>query len=179
MKGLGRRLRSGIIHIHPDEEIIYIHDIDGQVFDTLPYLALEATDWGYVYERHVAQVLTGHGYDVKMSGLEKGFLDGGIDLIAQHPEEGDVYIQCKFMTKGKLSKQRIEWILYNASRYLEKTYTGNMLHFWLVIPSYQQAFVMKTSRQGRITYPVASYFLSKNKLQSRVRLHIVEVEMAR
>lgn len=179
MKGLGRCLRSGIMCVSPQDEMIYIHDADGNELNSLSYLALDVTDWGYVYERHVAQVLASRGYEVSMNGLEKGFLDGGIDLIARHPEEGDVYIQCKFMTKGRLGKQRIEWILYNASRYLEKVCTGRQLHFWLVIPSYQRAFVMKTSRQGRVTYPVASYFLSKNKIQSQVRLHIVEIEMVR
>lgn len=179
MKGLGRRLRSGVICINPQDEMIYIHDANGNVIDTLSYLTLDVTDWGYVYERHVAQVLASRGYEVSMNGLEKGFLDGGIDLIARHPEDGTVYIQCKFMTKGKLGKQRIEWILYNASRYLESVYKGRLLHFWLVIPSYQQAFVMKVSQQGRVTFPVASYFLSKNKMQSQVRVHIVEIEMMR
>lgn len=176
MKGLGRRLRNGTLSIEPDSELIRI--ISDTEEDIIKYSELKGSDWGYVYERHVAQHLVDKGYSVSEHGLAKGFGDGGIDLIAEHSEK-TAYIQCKYTTSSKLGRQKIEWILYKASSYLAKTYRGNQLEFWLVIPSFEAAFSSIKSPLGRHIYPMADYFLSHNNTQSKVRLAIKEIAMNR
>ncbi len=89
-------------------------------------------------------VLEANGFEVEQHGLTKGFMDGGIDIVASKSGQR-VFIQCKHAAVGKLSKQKIEWILYKASAFLTK----------------------------------ASYFLSKNTTQSKVRLEIHEISMQR
>jgi hypothetical protein len=85
MKGLGRRLRSGRMTIDAINKIIQIYSNDSLI-DHLGYDELSASDWGFVYERHVGQFLEDSGYSVEYQGLSKGLLDRGIDLIATKDE---------------------------------------------------------------------------------------------
>ncbi|MEC7690170.1 MAG: restriction endonuclease [Pseudomonadota bacterium] len=176
MKGLGRWLRSGTLTIEPDFARIKI--VSDSQEDFVYFYEMKESDWGFVYEKYVAQVLTNEGYDVLAQGLEKGFCDCGIDLIAKK-SGSSIFIQCKFTAKSKLSHRKIESILYKTSSFLAKIYEGEKLEFWLVVPSLEKAFSSKKSPLGRNTYPVADYFLSKNTLQSKVRLSIREIEMVR
>ncbi|MBV5330265.1 MAG: restriction endonuclease [Chlorobium sp.] len=178
MQGLGKRLRSGVLCIEPESELVSLRSGNGAIIDSIRYSELAVGDWGNIYERHVAQVLTSQGYEVKMHGLEKGFLDGGVDLIAMSAADETAYIQCKYMLVKKINRQMIEGILYKASSYLSKIYTGKRLNFWLVVPSLRDSFSCKKSPLGRELYPMAEYFLSKNEVQSKVRLVIQEIGMA-
>lgn len=179
MQELGKRLRSGELCIEPKSERICLRSESGVIVDCIPYSELAAGDWGYVYERHVAQVLTSRGFEVKLHGLERGFLDGGVDLIANSAIGGNAYIQCKYMLGKKIGRQMIEWILYKASTSMSKAYTGEKMNFWLVVPSIHESFACTRSSLGRELYPMAEYFLSKNGVQSKVRLQIVEIGMER
>jgi Holliday junction resolvase len=178
MKGLGKRLRSGQMLVMPDRRVVEIRSAVGELIDTIAYGELVGTDWGYIYERHVGQYLEENGFEVDLRGLTRGFADGGIDIIASKGGER-VFIQCKHAAVGKLSKQRMEWILYKASAFLNKEYNGKKLTFWLVVPSMQSAFVKAKSKNQKSEYPMASYFLSKNAAQSKVKLEIHEISMQR
>ena len=179
MRGLGRRLRSGQLCIEADLGLISIRSSSGDVVDSLAYSELKASDWGYIYEKHVAQELMSEGYEVEMPGLAKGFRDGGIDLVARNSSSESIYIQCKYAIGRKIGKASIEWILFKASSYLTKHAMDAKVRFWLVVPSMRDAFSMKRSRLERESYPIAQYFLSKNFLQSRVELEIREIAMRR
>jgi hypothetical protein len=175
MKGLGRKLRSGRMAIDATNKVIQIYS-DDDLVNQIRYDELSASDWGFVYERHVGQFLEDSGYLVEYQGLSKGLLDRGIDLIATKDEQ-KIYIQCKHALSSRLSRTKIEWILYNASGFLHSNYDGEKLFFWLVVPSKLSAFARKKSKNGRDIYPVADYFLSKNNFQSKVKLEIHEVDM--
>ncbi|AKH70899.1 putative endonuclease related to Holliday junction resolvase (plasmid) [Spongiibacter sp. IMCC21906] len=174
MKGLGRRLRNGAMFIEADEARIKI--ITDDKVDLIQYSDLKYSDWGYIYEKYIAQSLTDDGYRVIEHGLAKGFNDGGIDLIAEDAERR-VYIQCKYLKLSKISRKNIEIILYTASNYLSKVYEGKRLDFWLVVPSLKDAFSTKKTKSGKETYPVMEYFLAHNNIQSKVRLSIKEIGM--
>ncbi len=162
-----------------EEELVTIRSHDGDVIDSIAYAELAASDWGYIYERHVAQRLAGEGFEIQIPGLEKGFGDGGIDLIAKDSSSEPIYIQCKYSIRKRLSKQNIEWVLFKASSYLTKHAKEQRARFWLVVPSMRESFSMKKSPQGRELFPIAQYFLSKNDYQSKVRLEIREIAMRR
>ncbi len=159
--------------------MVTIRSYNGDVIDSIAYAELASSDWGYIYERHVAQQLTDEGFDVQMRGLEKGFRDGGIDLIARDYSREPIYIQCKYSIGKTLSKRNIEWVLFKASSYLTKHATEEKVRFWLVVPSMRESFSVKKSPQGRDLYPVAQYLLSKNDYQSKARLEIREIAMQR
>ncbi|MCV2884350.1 restriction endonuclease [Aestuariibacter sp. AA17] len=157
-------------------ELIKIGLSDSEL--AIRYADLKPSDWGYIYEKYVSQSLAEDGYTVAEHGLEKGFNDGGIDLIAEKGGES-IFIQCKYAYSSKFSRQKIEWILYKASSYLAKVYTGEKLNFWLVIPSLNKAFSSRKNKSGKKVYPMAEYFLSHNFTQSKVRLCIKEIDMHR
>lgn len=161
MHGLSKRLRNGHVEINTVDKCVEIKASTGSILDKIFYSELKPSDWGTIYEKHVAQWLFKEGYDVELRGLNKGFLDNGIDIIATK-ENQQVYAQCKYTFDGKLSKNHIEWILYKASKILRDNYCGKKLEFWLVVPSKQQAFSMKKSGDRKILYPNAEYFMSKN-----------------
>lgn len=164
--------------VAPNRQVIEMRSAIGEVIDTIAYGELASTDWGYIYERHVGQCLEKNGFEVDPRGLTNGFMDGGIDIVASKGEQR-VFIQCKHAAVGKLSKQKIEWILYKSSAFLDKEYNGEKLTFWLVVPSLQLAFAKARSKNRKSEYPMASYFLSMNAMQSKVKLEIREIDMQR
>ncbi len=178
MKDLRRILLAGKFLLDPSEKVIKITMFEKRNVIRIPYANLKASDWGYVYERYVGMILEEEGYAIKFRGLAKGFLDNGIDIIAKKEGE-DFFIQCKYIMKNKLGKQKIEWLLYKASSFLAKNYKGGKIHFWLVVPSIESAFNSKKDKNGMSYYPWAKYFLSKNYEQSKVILKIKEIEMIR
>jgi len=170
---------NGRLRIEQELQLVSIYSDDGTIVDSIPYCELTPSDWGYVYERHVAQELAANGFEIQMQGLKKGFIDEGIDLVVKSPSNEMIYIQCKYVTQKKISKEKVEWILYKASSHLEKMYSGKKIKFWLIVPSLREAFLMKRSPLGREIYPVAQYFLSKRDIQSKIWLEIHEISMQR
>ena len=76
--GLSRYLKLGRIKINPIDRYIEIGEKDL----IIPYDKISSSDWGQVYEKYVGQILEDEGYEVSYSGLDLGFFDRGIDLIA-------------------------------------------------------------------------------------------------
>lgn len=114
--GIAKLLKSGRIIVNTSEQQVEIPE--SRII--LPYSSISDSEWGQVYERYVGQVLEDEGFNVEYHGLEKGFFDRGIDLIARKDDKLN-FIQCKYVQKP-ISKNRIEWILYKASGILFDTY---------------------------------------------------------
>ena len=113
---IAKILKSGTITLNDKENIIEIENC----LTSLPYKLISRSDCGVIYEKYVGQILENEGYTVQYQGLELGFMDKGIDLIA----ENDVcinFIQCKF-SNNKIGKSKIDWILYKASSKLHEQY---------------------------------------------------------
>lgn len=175
MKGLAKRLRTGVPRLHPNG-IVQILDENSQVRDLLK---LERpSDIGMVYERLVGLHYESRGYEVDYRGLLLGFLDGGMDLVATKKGLPTLYVQCK---TGRLSMQSIEKLLYAADCYFRRVKPTKGSGFVLAIPSLASTFTCKKaiSATGRkiTSYPVASYFLSKNDLGLGIRLSIAELAL--
>src|SRR6187402_553258 len=81
------------------------------------YDNINPIEWGTVYEKYVGQIIQSHGYVVKYN-MSLGFLDGGIDIVAENNNH-KLFIQCKSFEK-QLGKQKIEWILYKAGKTINK-----------------------------------------------------------
>src|SRR5690606_28857040 len=121
--------------------------------------------WGQVYEKYVGQILEDEGYDVVYNGLEKGFLDRGIDLIARKEDKLN-FVQCKYVHQT-ISKSRIEWILYKASGILFDTYRKERkkLYFTLIVNSKDTCFSKRLPKNfklnftetSKIEYPMLQY----------------------
>lgn len=173
-----RLLKSGYLIIDIDNQVIRIIPYNHNSNNIeIQYSNLDDASWGFIYEKHVGQHFEQRGYSVEYNGLNKGFLDGGIDLIAQK-EDRKYYIQCKYT---KLSKSAIENILFKAGNTIFKmSYTKNDV-FALVIPSKEFAFrrirIESNSIIPRYQYPLYDYFLSKNNTQNFIRLEIIEIPM--
>jgi Holliday junction resolvase-like predicted endonuclease len=178
MKGLGKRLRGGILDIDPAAQRLLIRSRAGDVLDSIPYQDLGGPDWGYVYEAFVAQELNDRGYDVQYVGLSAGYTDGGIDLVARRASE-TAFVQCKYMMESKINPQRMERLLYSASSFIQRSLSEEKCQFWLVVPSLERAFSRRKSKNGKSSFPLIEYFLSKNDSQSRVQLLIHEIPMPR
>jgi len=177
MASLSKRLLTGRMFIDVDMQLINIFSSENKVIDTILYADISKSGWGYIYERHVGQVLSDDGYAVEYNGLTKGFHDGGVDLIAKKGNQ-DYLIQCKFKKKSTIGKQKIEWILYKASSLIAKYTESTKPTFCLVVPSIDQSFGQKY-KKGKLTYPIADYFLSINNRQSAVKFEILEIDMIR
>ena len=177
--GINKVLMSGHLQFDNDERRLTIVDSMGCIKHSLKYDEIKASDWGYIYERHVGLYFEAAGYSVSYRGATLGFFDGGIDLVI---EKGPFkqFIQCKYGTSPRLNKQNIEVLLYKASSFLTKEYNGKKLHFGLAIPGISQMFTkrrMKKHLGEKSIFPLADYFLSKNKVQDKVKLEIIEVPM--
>lgn len=179
--GIAKYLKAGRIIINASERQIEISDKK----IILSYDKLDNSDWGYVYEKYVGQILEEEGYDVTYNGLQKGFLDRGVDLIAQKGNQLN-FIQCKY-TRGTISKSRIEWILYKASSILFDNYKklNKKLYFTLVVNKKDDCFSTLIPRNFRLNftettkveYPMLQYFLDHNYVQDKVKLEFREIEM--
>lgn len=120
------------------------------------------------------------GYSIEYVGLTKGFLDGGIDLIARS-EDKSYFIQCKYQMENKLTKAKIENILYKAGNKISKMEYSRHDVFALVVPDKELAFRKTKLKSNSLTtkyeYPMYNYFLSKNNAQNHIRLEILEIPM--
>lgn len=181
--GIANYLRSGRIIINTSKKQIEISN-SGIV---LPYSRISDSEWGLVYEKYVGQVLEAEGYDVEYNGLEKGFLDRGIDLIARRDDKLN-FVQCKFVHRT-ISKNRIEWILYKASGLLYNTYRkeNKKIYFTLIVSNKDQCFSKRVPKNFRlnfteaskIEYPMLQYFLDHNYIQDKIKLEFREIRMTR
>lgn len=174
-------LKAGNLKINPVEQQLEI--ADGQLI--IPYEKLDSSDWGYVYEKYVGQILESKGFKVTYNGFN-GFTDQGIDLIA---EKGNsiTFIQCKYSETKKLSKSHIDKILFKASNRLQKEYEAGRkkLAFALFVHSKEQNFTRKApkgfvnpySSSTNTDYPSLQYFLSHNHTQSKVKVGFREIPM--
>ncbi|UJP65119.1 restriction endonuclease [Mongoliitalea daihaiensis] len=181
--GIAKYLKAGKIQINSNEQQIEI--ADKQLI--LPFDRLKESDWGYVYEKYVGQVLEEEGFLVSYHGLEKGWLDSGLDLIATKDDQ-TYFIQCKY-TRAKITKSRIEWILYKSSRMLLEKYKeqNKKLFFMLVVNNTDENFTRRKPRNfnsnfpetSKVVYPVLQYFLDHKYTQDRVKLVFREIPMIR
>lgn len=181
--GIARHLKSGRIRINTLEKQIEISE-SGII---LPYSGISDSDWGQVYEKYVGQVFEDEGYKVEYNGLEKGFLDRGIDLIARKNESLN-FIQCKYVHQA-ISKSKMEWILYKASSLLYSIYRKEKkkLSFTLVVSSKEKCFSKQFPKgmrfnfteHSKIEYPILQYFLDHNYTQDKVKLEFREILMTR
>jgi hypothetical protein len=179
--GLARYLKLGRIKINSIDRCIVIGDSDV----IIPYDKISPSDWGQVYEKYVGQTLEDEGYEVSYHGLERGFLDRGIDLIVTK-ESGISFIQCKF-TRQLISKSRIEWILYKASNILYERYRhfGKKISFVLIVNSKKdnfstikpKGFHLAFTPVSSVEFPMLQYFLDHNYIQDKVRLECREIRM--
>ncbi len=179
--GLSRYLKLGRIKINPIDRYIEIGEKDL----IIPYDKISSSDWGQVYEKYVGQILEDEGYEVSYSGLDLGFFDRGIDLIAAK-ESNISFVQCKF-TKQIISKSKIEWILFKASNKLYESYCdlNKKISFILIVNSKADNFSRKKSKRFELTftpmtkveYPMLQYFLDHNYIQDKVRLEFREIRM--
>jgi len=181
--GIAKFLKSGRIVVNASDKQIEISDTGM----TMPYDSISDSEWGQVYEKYVGQVLEEEGYDVTYNGLDKGFFDKGVDLIAQKDNQIH-FIQCKF-TRGNISKSRIDWILYKASGILFDTYTKEKkkLYFTLIVSNKDECFSKRLPKNfklnftetSKIDYPMIQYFLDHNHIQDKIKLEFREIEMNR
>lgn len=179
--GIIKYLKKGKIYINIIEKQIEIADST----IILPYEILKPEDWGAVYEKYVGQILESEGFEVKYNGLEKGFNDRGIDLIASRDNEY-FFIQCKFL-KGTISKSKIDRILYNASNLLHEEFKKHKkkLGFILIVNNIETSFSKRKPTNFHLTfsdiekvkYPILQYFLDHNYIQNKITLECREIEM--
>ncbi|MFB9862714.1 restriction endonuclease [Rufibacter immobilis] len=136
---LAKTLKSGRITLNNTANQI---ELDNSHI-TIPYNGISPSDWGQVYEKYVGQILEDEGFNVRYNGLELGFFDKGIDLIAKN-EEYINFIQCKF-TKKRITKSMIDWILFKSSGKLYQYYksSGKRLKFTLIVNDIEANFSKK------------------------------------
>jgi len=181
--GIAKYLKAGAININTIERQIEI----AEKTLILPYDKLKPEDWGYIYEKYVGQKLESEGFYVEYNGLEKGFLDRGIDLIAAKDNQL-FFIQCKY-SKGTISKSKIEWILYKASGILYDKFNeqNRKLVFMLVVNKKAINFSRRKPKNfqlnftdvSKVEFPMLQYFLDHNYVQDKIRLACREIEMIR
>ena len=77
--------------------------------------------YGDDFEREVGNYYEAQGYTVEYRGLELGFKDGGIDLIATKPDEL-ILIQCKYWKKkNSITPNMVKEFYGSCHFYLNKT----------------------------------------------------------
>lgn len=183
IKKLPKLLKTSRLVIDNDDgKIIVYMNTDDKMKKELPFQLIDPVSWGYIYEKYVGQYFESIGYNVNYWGLEKGFNDGGIDIVAEREEE-IYYIQCKHLINRTMGKSYIENILYKAGNTISKQNLSKKTTFALVIPSKEGCFsrerVDTSGIQNKYKYTLAEYFLSKNNTQDYTRLEIIEIPMLR
>lgn len=163
---------------------------DFVILDDYPikFNMISANAWGYIYEKYVGQTLEKEGWEVTYEGLNKGLLDGGIDLIATR-ENKKSYVQCK-LKKGKMGKAHLSQILYKGGNRIFADHSRSekelefQLEFLLVVNSFEQNFRRNNNNfktcftpTEKITYPWLQYFLDHNFIQNKVKLKAREIRM--
>ena len=181
--GITKFLKSGMIRLNSVEKRIEIADLH----NFIAYDSINASEWGYVYEKYVGQILEKEGWKVDYCGLQYGFSDRGIDLIAYKDGVAN-FIQCKYVTSF-ISKNKIEWILYNASRILDEASLKYPKKTWftLIVSDVELSFSKKKkgnfhltfSETSKVEYPILQYFLDHNHIQQKVKLNFREIKMIR
>jgi len=179
--GVSEFLKSGMLRINSVDKVL---ELEG-IAQTIAFDELKSSDWGYVYEKYVGQILESEGYKVTYNGLNLGFYDKGIDLIAKK-DSTITFIQCKYH-KERISKTEIEWILYKASNELFKKWNqeNKRLNFMLVVNCLDDNFSKIIPRglnisilqSSNVKYPLLQYFLYHNNIQDKVKLEIREINM--
>ncbi|HZK07254.1 MAG TPA: restriction endonuclease [Bacteroidales bacterium] len=179
--GIEKFLKSGKIILNNLENKIEIINKP----ETINFCEISPSEWGQVYEKFVGQHLEEEGYKVQYDGLNLGFLDGGIDLIAEN-ENHINFIQCKFF-KNKIGKSQIDWILYKASNKLLKQYKSSdkKLIFTLVVNDVESNFAKKAKTKLKLTFTESlkikyfwlQYFLDHKHIQDKVKLEFKEINM--
>jgi len=71
------------------------------------------------YEKEVGKYYESFGYNIVYNGLEKGYLDEGIDLIATK-EDKTLLIQCKNWKNSLITMKEIYKFLNNCSNFISK-----------------------------------------------------------
>lgn len=176
--GICKLLNSGKLSLNKSLKCI---EITHEKVIAIPYSDIKPTDWGFIYEKYVGQTLEAEQYVVFYEGLSKGFLDRGVDIIAENEKE-KLFIQCKFK-KGRISKNDLEWILYKASKILLEEYSksSKKISFVLVINNTQANFAKRISKNDciykKIEYPLLQHFLNYNNKQDKVRVCVREITM--
>ena len=178
---IAKIIKSGHLYHDAEKKLFYIEPYDKiQENIIIPYAALEANNWGYLYEKFVGQYFEEKGYSVEYVGLTKGFVDGGIDLIARSKDKR-YFIQCKYLMKSKLTKSKIENILYKAGNTISNMDHSRNDTFALVVPDKDLAFskIKKKNNSliAKYEYPLYDYFLTKNHTQEQIRLEVLEIPM--
>lgn len=181
--GIAKFLKSGRIIINSNENKIELLGAEAFIY----YESLNDSDWGFIYEKFVGQTLEDEGYDVDYNGLNAGFLDRGIDLIAYKNGKAN-FIQCKYGNKF-ITKSRIEGILYKASNILKENSERypKKICFILIVNKKEKAFSKRKSKSfklnftdvSKVEYPMLQYFLDHNHIQNKVKLDFREIEMTR
>jgi hypothetical protein len=174
-------LLSGKILINKEDKKIEIKNENRSI----NYDIINSSDFGFIYEKFVGQILEDEGYSVQYNGLKKGLLDRGVDLIATKDEKM-LFIQCKFINQT-ISKNKIDWILYKASNLLYEKYKNEnkKLAFTLVVNNIDMNFSKKIPKNfklnftdiKKIKYPILQYFIDHNHIQNKVFLEVREIKM--
>lgn len=168
-------LKAGDLKINSDLKQLEI--AEGQLI--YPFDKIEGSEWGYVYEKYVGQVLESEGFKVTYNGFN-GFVDGGVDLIA---EKGNsvTFIQCKYSQKKKLGRSQIEHILFKASKKLFKAYTdrSKQLAFALVVHSKESNFRRRPLKDdpNKREFPWLHHFQSQDRKYNGLRVGFREIAM--
>lgn len=181
--GIAKFLKSGRIIINSNENKLELLGTEAFIY----YENLSDSDWGFIYEKFVGQILEDEGYKVEYNGLNAGVFDKGIDLVAY--KNGQVnFIQCKYV-KTFLTKSRIEWILYRASKILKENSERypKKICFMLIVNKKEKAFSKRKLKSfklnftdvSKVEYPMLQYFLDHNHIQHKVKLDFREIEMTR
>ena len=119
-------------------------------------------------------------------GIAKYLKVGRININPASKDDQLYFIQCKF-TKGIISRSRIEWILYKASKMLYEKYKkyNQKLIFMLIVNKKEANFSQRKPKDFRLNfsditkveYPMLQYFLDHNHVQDKVKLECREIEM--
>ncbi len=173
-------VQTGTMVILPGERCIEIKET-GQRWH---YDNITPIEWGTVYEKYVGQIIQSHGYTVTYN-MSKGFLDGGIDVIAENNNH-KLFIQCK-SSNGSMGKQKIEWILYKAGETLNRECKINKskhICFVLVTPDKDASFKSNSKKHKnyfneQIKYPWLDHFLAANNNKQGVKVFYREIPFIR
>lgn len=145
---------------NPQHEKVELIDNQNKICGEIKFKNVSPELWGAFFERYVGSIYENQGYKVEYRGIEKGFFDGGIDLICLKRNECKILVQCKFGSSN-LGKQKIEQILSKAGETIFREFKNEKLKF-----------VLALSDDMRITQIDEKRFLRYNSIQSDVHFRI-------
>lgn len=170
LRGMNRLLADGIPRINNDLSVSVLNEF-GTEIHRLPPAALAKGGIGYVYERMVCVHYRKNGYEVSHRA-SLGFLDQGVDLVAERPGE-KIFVQCKF-TLSSMSPKKVETLLYAASRFIKANLSTERNFFDLVVPNKEMAFPSPKNSSKRASSSLRA-FQRYNQTQNLIKLRINEV----